>query len=412
MAMAKLFICYRREDSAWPAQRIYEELRNHFGAESVVIDIDSIPIGRDFREYIDEKLSVCDVLLTVIGDRWLDILEQRLDNPKHFVRLEVQAALQRNIPVIPVLVDKASVPDEGTLPPGLTRLAYQQAAEVRAGPDLPIHLKRLTGGLDQLLSPKPGTVFRDKLKDGSPGPEMVVIPDGEFQMGEIPRDGSSPSPSATPVHLVRIPKMFAIGRYPVIFEQYDRFAESTGAKLPWDGNSRDSQYPGRKNRPVFNVSWENAVAYVSWLSDQTGKDYRLPSEAEWEYAARAGTDTRWSFGDDEAKLEEYAWVYRGLSRWGAPEVGEKKPNGWGLYDVHGNVREWVQDCWHDTYKGAPPGGGAWLRAGNGDCTRRVIRGGSWGTISSASWSCSRDSGEPGKEIEDLGFRVARRIVEG
>lgn len=150
--MAKIFICYRREDSAYPAQQIYGDLTAHFGYESVIFDIDTIPFGIDFREYLNNEVSKCDILLAVIGDKWIEILNQRLDEPNDFVRIEIHAALERDIPVVPILVGKASMPLEKNLPPELTKLAYRNAAEVRAGPDLQTHLKRLISGLDRTIA--------------------------------------------------------------------------------------------------------------------------------------------------------------------------------------------------------------------------------------------------------------------
>lgn len=149
--MPKIFICYRREDSAYPAHQIYGILANHFGPESVVFDVDTIPLGVDFRKHLNEEVSKCDILLAVIGDKWIEMLKQGLDEPNDFVRIEIKAALGREIPVVPVLVGNASVPNEKNLPSEIAGLAYMQGAEVRAGPDLKIHLKRLIDGLENLL---------------------------------------------------------------------------------------------------------------------------------------------------------------------------------------------------------------------------------------------------------------------
>jgi formylglycine-generating enzyme required for sulfatase activity len=124
---------------------------------------------------------------------------------------------------------------------------------------------------------------------------------------------------------------------------------------------------------VIDVNWDNARSYVAWLSRMTGKPYRLLSEAEYEYAARAGTTTTYSFGDDSAMLGDYAWFLDNSGHRAHP-VGEKKPNAFGLYDMHGNVEQWVEDCWHESYYGAPREGSAWT---SGDCTVRVVRGGTW-----------------------------------
>jgi hypothetical protein len=150
--LAKIFICYRREDSAYPAHQIHDALTNHFGSESVIFDVHSIPYGIDFREYLKEEVSKCDIFLAVIGDQWIDILKQRLDEPNDFVRIEIQVALGMEIPVIPILIGKAAMPIEKHLPPEFSEIAFMQAAEMRAGPDLQTHLERLISGLERRLS--------------------------------------------------------------------------------------------------------------------------------------------------------------------------------------------------------------------------------------------------------------------
>jgi formylglycine-generating enzyme required for sulfatase activity len=205
---------------------------------------------------------------------------------------------------------------------------------------------------------EPRQVTPDREITGKDGAPMVVIPAGEFWMG---------SPASV-VHKVRFSKSFAIARYETTFEEYDRFARATGRTLPDDSGF------GRGNRPVINVSWQEAKAYAAWLSRETRKNYRLPTESEWEYAARSGGQQDiWAGTSDERELKRYA-VY-GAKR--TEPVGGRKPNGLGLYDMSGNVWEWVEDCWHEDYKHAPADGSAWLEAGGGECGRRVFRGGSW-----------------------------------
>ncbi len=165
-------------------------------------------------------------------------------------------------------------------------------------------------------------------------------------------------------------KPFAMGKYEVTFQEYDRYVELTGGRSPGDESW------GREKRPVINVSWDDAVAYAKWLSQATGKRYRLPTESEWEYAARSGgKDEIWAGTSDEEQLADYA-VYD--QRRTTEPVGSKKPNGLGLFDMSGNVWEWVEDCWHDNYEEAPTDGSAWLEVNGGDCGERVVRGGSWG----------------------------------
>ena len=186
-------------------------------------------------------------------------------------------------------------------------------------------------------APSPGTVFRDDLKYGAQGPEMVVIPPGSFMMGSrLDEEGNHKS--EFPQHEVAIEYCFAMGRYPVTFAEYGLFAKATGRDLP------DDEKWGRDNRPVINVSWEDAIAYCEWLSEQTGRGYRLPSEAEWEYAARGGTATRYWWGDEVGKNR--ANLRDSGSQWSGEQtspVGSFDANPFGLHDVHGNVWEWCQD---------------------------------------------------------------------
>ena len=200
-----------------------------------------------------------------------------------------------------------------------------------------------------------------------------------------------------PVHEVRVAS-FELSKYEVTFEEYDRFTVVTGRISPKDNGW------GRGRRPVINVSWEDAVAYTEWLSAQTGERYRLPSEAEWEYAARAGSTTEYHFGNDESQLCRYAnhadtstdYNWRntdcsdGVGKRTAT-VGSYQPNGFGLHDMHGNLWEWVQDCWNDSYQGAPTDGSAWT---SGNCEKRVLRGGSWYNLPRFSSAPPSASGTP------------------
>ncbi len=254
-------------------------------------------------------------------------------------------------------------------------------------------------------------VIRDTLQDGTPGPEMVVIPPGEFMMGspasETGRFGNEIQ------HRVRLTRPFAMGKYEVTFAEYDRFAEKTQREMP-----RDEGW-GRGNRPVINVSWHDAVDYAEWLSEQTGKRYRLPTEAEWEYAARAGTSTAYSFGNDAGQLWMYGWC-DSAAPFGTQPVDSLKPNPWGLYHMHGNVWEWVRD-WYGSYdsdisisiasKTAETTAAAAVENPSGppSGTDRVIRGGSW--VNSA-WYCrsaSRSDGVPGYAYRPRGFRLLRLL---
>jgi len=210
--------------------------------------------------------------------------------------------------------------------------------------------------------------FRRKQIIASVKKEMIKIPTGYFRMGDLTNEGDI---NEQPVHEVRI-KSFALKKTEVTFEQYDIFVDSTNRPRPDDGSW------GRGDRPVINVSWYDAVAYAEWLSEQTGDKFRLPTEAEWEYAARAERETKYSWGDKPSALEAngnevYDWPADGYIKKTAP-VASFNPNDFGLNDMIGNVQEWTQDCWKFTYQLASPQGKAMNK---GDCSKRVRRGGSW-----------------------------------
>jgi formylglycine-generating enzyme required for sulfatase activity len=206
---------------------------------------------------------------------------------------------------------------------------------------------------------------------------------------------------------VTIGQRFAIGRYPVTFDEYDRFCEARQRDKPSD------QGWGRGRRPVIGLRWDDAQAYITWLLEETGRAYRLASEAEWEYACRAAMTTRYSFGD-AITPDNANYADSGLGR--TSEVGGYPANAWGLHDMHGNVWERVEDDWHENYQGAPSDGSAWQGAGAGrNPDLCVLRGGSW---SEHSWHCrsacrvANDSGRQGNItvlLNDAGFRVARTL---
>ena len=277
----------------------------------------------------------------------------------------------------------------------------------------------------------------DRFRDCPECPEMVVVPAGSYRMGS-PSYEQGRQEYEGPVHGVTISAPFAIGRHEVTVAEFGRFVDATGHPT---GNScwvyeddevfdlagRSWRNPGfgQSGRfPVVCVSWDDAQAYVAWLSRETGEEYRLPSESEWEYAARAGTSTsrywgegesgqcRHANGGDESMKERYSdWRWTVAScpdgHVHAALVGSFAANDWGLQDVLGNVREWTEDCWNDSYAGAPSDGSAWEY---GDCARRVLRGGSWGAGPSGLRAANRSSNTTDNRFDGNGFRVARTLA--
>jgi formylglycine-generating enzyme required for sulfatase activity len=240
--------------------------------------------------------------------------------------------------------------------------------------------------------PAPLTVFRDVEEPWCP--EMVAIPTGRFTMGSPPGEEGRYDFEG-PQHEVSVPA-FAIGRYPVTFAEYDHFCDATGREKPNDKGW------GRGRWPVIYVSWDDAEAYLAWLSEATGQPYRLPSEAEWEYACRAGTTTpRYA-----EPLADIAWSEENSGGATHP-VGEKAANAWGLHDTLGNVNEWCADHWHSSYDGAPSDGTAWLDSNAERGADRVFRGGSWDGGARSCRAAYRGRFGPDFWFGDIGFRPAR-----
>jgi formylglycine-generating enzyme required for sulfatase activity len=248
---------------------------------------------------------------------------------------------------------------------------------------------------------KPGEHFRE-CANAKDCPEMVVVPAGEFMMGS-PKKEAGHNP-LEPQHRVVFSKLFAVSKFVVTFDQWDACVAAGGCtwKAPDSGM-------GRGIKPVINVSWDDARQYVAWFSRMTGKTYRLLTEAEFEYAARAGTQSAYSWGDEIGNGNANC-VGCG-SKWDNSEtspVGSFKPNAFGLYDMHGNVWEWTEDCVHDNYDGAPQDGSAWTADGN--CRLRVVRGGSWGFSPQILRSAIRLGRTTDSRDNYLGFRVGRTLT--
>ncbi|MEG0635344.1 MAG: formylglycine-generating enzyme family protein, partial [Pseudomonas sp.] len=246
--------------------------------------------------------------------------------------------------------------------------------------------------------------------------EMVVLPTGTFKMG-TPDDEVGRQPDEGPIHDVTFAKPVAISRFQVLAGEWDRYVQETGYKMP-DGDDR----PGRKctagnptyktspKHPAVCMDFAEANAYVAWLSKKTGKQYRMVSESLREYAARGGTSGPFPFPFDEGKeysIAKHANTYGPADGYSytAP-AGSYAPNAFGVYDMHGNVYEWVEDCENDSYVGAPSDGSAWL---TGQCEVRQIRGNDWGEAPVFSRSGNRNSLNSNVRGDWLGFRVARDL---
>ncbi len=294
---------------------------------------------------------------------------------------------------------------DGTWPSDTFTLARQKVAgaPVEAG-----------SKVEQEKLYQPYEVFQDRPDT----PDMVYLPGGTFKMGDSQGKGFN---GERPVHEVTL-DAFGLGRYPVTVGDFRRFVDATAYQTEaerqggacvldgsvWRGkpdvNWRNPYFPQADSHPVVCISWNDAVAYCKWLSAQTGAQYSLPTEAEWEYACRASSDTAYCFGDDEQLLDDYAW-YATNAGGGTHPVGQKRANTWGLCDMHGNVWEWVQD-WYGAYSKEPQNNPSGPKSGSD----RVSRGGGWYVGAGDCCSAFRSYWRvPGFRGDDLGFRLARRV---
>ena len=419
--MTKIFISYRRQDSKAIAGRIFDRLEARFGRDAVFMDIDSVPLGVDFQEWLNESVAKASVVLALIGRGWVDARDEhglrRLENPNDFVRIEIEAALARKITVIPLLIDGAPFPRVEDLPASLQPLTRRNAAFLDAGRDFNVHIARLIAAVEPCLKLRkgerseessrperriqhgsaaerdwerekiaaiedveiiqayieqyagseplwaakgrqrlkavealiaeeakrqqtvahfkaegrieiaapfvtnpngrwflPGAGKTEWFKDIEDGPEMAVAPAGKFMMGS-PEDEPERSEDEGPQHEVTIPEPFAIGRCAVTRGQFAAFVASTGYDAGTGARSwREPGFAQDDNHPVARVSWNDAQAYVAWLSKACGASYRLPSEAEWEYACRAGTVTPFWWGSSITPIKPTTMVQRTLTR--------------------------------------------------------------------------------------------------
>ena len=295
----------------------------------------------------------------------------------------------------------------------------------------------MCGGLAALGSCKTVPTAGDRFRDCAECPEMVVLPAGSYRMGS-PSHEQGRVGDEGPVHEVTIAAPFAIGRHEVTVAEFGRFVDETGySAASWCWTLENGKWESRNGRgwrnpgfdqggrhPVACVSWDDAQAYAAWLSRQTGEEYRLPSESEWEYAVRAGTATVRYWGEGQSDQCRHAngadldLTKEGYSSsrttvacrdgyaYTAP-VGSLAANGWGLHDMLGNVWEWTEDCWNGRYAGAPSDGSAWEY---GNCAWRVLRGGSWLSFPGYLRSAFRYRYDTGYRDLNLGFRVARTLA--
>ncbi|MBN8454297.1 SUMF1/EgtB/PvdO family nonheme iron enzyme [Accumulibacter sp.] len=303
-----------------------------------------------------------------------------------FARYAGQESHPGPVPVPAKPPEVTLVEPQGPVPAAASAPATEQPAEIR------------TPAVASGVPPPPPTVG-EAFRDCDQCPEMVVVPGGSFMMGSPETEGSA---EERPQHRVTFERPFAVGKYELTFDEWDACVADRGCNHKPDDRGWE-----RGRQPVIDVSWDDAQAYVAWLAKKTGKPYRLLSEAEWEYAARAGSTTAYPWGKEPGRNR--ANFDGSGSQWSGKQtapVGSFAPNAFGLYDMIGNVWESTQDCWNGSYAGAPMDGLPWLK---GHCGRRVARGGFWDSTPGGARAAFRFWVEPGSRSSLLGFRLARTL---
>ena len=383
--MADIFIGYASEDRSK-----VKPLANALKAQgwSVWWDWKSIPVGKTWRQAIEEGLESARSILVLwssksIGKDWvIDIAEFGKE--------------RKNL--VPVLIDDLRLPiglrqnqaarliewDGEISHTGFVRI-IQALTSILGSPE-PKNAKELIELAEQELS-EPTETFRNSI-----GMKFVLIPAGRFMMGSEDYNYEKPQ------HEVTISQPFYLQTTQVTQGQWQKVIGKNPSEFKDCGD----------NCPVEQVSWGDAQDFIKKLKEMEGDDnYRLSTEAEWEYSVRAGTTTEFFFGDDAGKLGEYAWYWENSDQKTHP-VGQKKSNPWDLYDMYGNVFEWLEDDWHDNYRNAPSDGRAWIDNPRG--SSRVLRGGSWYFDALGCRSVFRSYGGPGYRDYDVGFRLARSVA--
>jgi formylglycine-generating enzyme required for sulfatase activity len=450
--VGKLFISYRRDDTQDITGRIYDRLAAHFGKASIFMDVDSIQLGADFRKILTDAVTACDVALVMIGRQWLTIADssgaQRLDNPSDFVRIEIEAALARDIPVVPILTQNTLMPRESHLPTTLAQLAYRHGMDVRSDQHFGDDVEQLIRRLEPLMRSTPATPtaapdwlnaappvsgyplpvppgsltllgFRGINSSGTPAiiPPLITIPAGPFLMGSDKRQDSEAPDDETPQYQVGV-DAFQIAKYPVTVAEYALAVQAGAVREPlasyldWSRGVDWATQLRRIDHSVVCVSWEGANAYIAWLKAATGQDgWRLPTEAEWEKAARWDPQRQQSrlypWGDTfdmarantkESDLQRTAPV----GSYPASDAHRSGASPYGVEEMAGNVWE----CTSSLYRPYPyvRDDGREDRDSNNS---RTLRGGSWKATAEAARATHR-SGVDGPSDSDytMGFRLA------
>lgn len=414
MVNPKIFISYRRADSQDFTDRLFDYMAKHFGAENVFQDVgdsSKIPLGVDFVEYLADQVQACDVVLVVIGEQWTRILQDRARRDDDFVRIEVESALAQGKLVVPVLKSATQMPTSDALPESIRKLARLNASRVRPNPDFVRDCETLADGIKAVFnkqSPKP-IPTRPTSESLMPAPfAWVEIPGGQGMM-KTDTEG---------VTLAIPTERYWIAKYPVTNAQFAKFIEAGGynekrwwTEAGWSlgpGDNwtqplywTDTKWNGAE-QPVTGIKWFEAVAFCLWLSDMTGEDIMLPTEAQWQYAAQGNDGRAYPWGNewDSARCRNSVDGGYGSAGNTSPvrQYEGKGDSPFGVVDMAGNVWEWCltdpDNQTNDVQSAAET---------------RVFRGGTWNLHNPSIFRCEcRSHDFPSYAGVNLrGFRIAR-----
>lgn len=379
--MAKIFISYRREDSAYVTDAVWDYLRRQFGDGNVFLDVGSVPFGIDFRQYLGEQIAAHDVVLVMIGPLWAKSIQNRASEESDFVRIEIESAIRLNKSIIPVRVMGATLPDFSALPTSIQALQWLNSAEIRRHPDFEIDCARLVKAIHECLERKPVVPVKPHSSDLLPQPfEWVPIPD----------------------------KGYRIGKYPLTNDQFRLFLDNRGYQvrdwwtdggwgvcriLQWKQPRHwlDEKWNGSEY-PVVGISWYEAFAYSVWLSEMTGENITLPTESQWQYASQGGDGRLFPWGNewDCENCNNSVGPCASHSTTAVYSYQGKGDSPFGVSDMIGNVWEWCLT----PYDGQTGDKG------------QILRGGSWSNSLSEELTCiSRNWLKPLHSFNYVGFRL-------
>ena len=419
--MPTIFISYRRADSQYVTDSIYDHMVNHFGESEVFLDVGSIPFGVDFRDYIRDQIDQNDVILVVIGQDWARIMQERAEQANDFVRIEIENALSMNKLVIPVLVKNAEMPDFSQLPASIADLQWRNSAIIRRQPDLKTDCQRLADGIKHYLSQvKPNSERQMPANESSANSNL------EAQVRDVLKSALSQSQQTTPdlvptlpepFELIEIPnRNYSIGKYPITNAQFARFIEAGGynnrewwTMQGWVVKQENDWMQPRlwdepdwngDGCPVVGVSWFEAVAYCLWLSDLTEAEIMLPTVNQWQYAAQNNDGRNYPWGDKWHCTKCNNSVEPCYSDGTTPVtqfegIGDSP---FGVVDMVGNVWEWSLTDYQTN-----------VDVINYVVDKRALLGGSWNFTTRDAFRVSyRYEFDPKDSFNDIGFRIVQR----